>query len=195
MPNGIVEIELVVILPALHNYISIFDYKLREIMARIKIVIALLAFFVSSQCLAQVESSTQSELCKKIKEFTEQVEIGASRGVTLSAEFGTNVFPVKHCKPLHMDSNELALCKWLSMNMSTEFMAQNIYRVMACLTGVKQVPGANVIAVNLIGKFEMFGPFENLDDAIVEFEYNYQGNYLKTSKPYFSLTASRPKSE
>jgi len=116
----------------------------------------------------------EPKLCKQIQEFSSGVSIGNRRSVFFRTEQSDGVLPTKFCSPAAMNSEAKAFCEWLSINMSAEFMAQNISQVMTCLTNNKNFSGKDIRVGELIGKLTISEPYKNVKNIDVDIEFSYK---------------------
>ena len=124
---------------------------------------------ITQDCCAgsQDISAMPDGLCKKIYQFSETVNIGQIRSVSLAISHTNGAFGAKTCTASAMDKPEREFCEWLSRNTSNEFMAQNISRAIACIANTKAFSGKS-----------------NID---IDFEYNF-GNLSSMPEDFFTIT-------
>jgi hypothetical protein len=85
-----------------------------------------------------------------------------------------------------MDGKSKILCEWLSRSASGEFMAQNISRIIACVTGSKSFSGKYVYVSEMTGKFTVSEPYSDIKNIDIDIEYFFKER--SNEKKYISIT-------
>lgn len=152
----------------------------------INLIVAVFAMLCAG-CAALAKDPTPTELCLRIQEFSKGIEIGSSRNIILSTVQGSDAFPTKFCKPSSMDGRSRDLCEWMSVNMSAEFMGQNIGRVIACITNSKGLFGKDIQVNELTGRFTISEPFKDAKNIDVDFAFHFKSD-VGNLRNYFSIT-------
>jgi len=145
-----------------------------------------LFMLLNSACASKAEKNQVSELCNQIHSFSEGINIGNHRSILFSTEDGGGNFPSKICKPSSMEDKSKILCEWLSRNASREFMAQNISKVIACVTKSTSFSGKNVHVSELIGKFTISEPYKDVRNIDIDIEYFFKEQ--STGRKYIFIT-------
>ena len=139
-------------------------------------------------CASQVQKiSSSPELCENIRIFSEGTVIGSSQTVTFFTDGDEGLFATKNCTWSNMEIKGRKLCEWLSVNIGTEFMSQNISRVLACFTDNKSLNGKNFRIKEWSGKFTIYEPYKDVQNIDIDFEYSYNKKSVNV-RNYFSIT-------
>jgi hypothetical protein len=152
----------------------------------------LLCAFVSIN--AKADNKAAPAFCEQLKAFSTDLKIDQSRSITFFVRHVDILSYQRVCKQDKADDKSRAFCDWLSKNSSGEFMAANVTRALACVTGSTNFFGKATEIEELKGKLTAFEPFQDMPDIIIDFKYSFDVR-AKDEENYFTITTRRVKLE
>ncbi|UOD27379.1 hypothetical protein INH39_17760 [Massilia violaceinigra] len=142
-------------------------------------------------CSLAVAQAKPDGMCAVIDSFAEGIAVGEKRSLELETKYAAgSIVPSKSCKPSTMDAKGRAVCEWMAMHTSSEFMGHNISRVIACVTKGTQLIRKDVSVNSMSGDFTVHG-----QQADIQVEYQFNSRYDKRQFVAIRITAAEPEEE
>ncbi|NHZ39855.1 hypothetical protein [Massilia aquatica] len=142
-------------------------------------------------CSLAVAQAKPDGMCAVIDSFAEGIAVGEKRSLELETKYAAgSIVPSKSCKPSAMDAKGRAVCEWMAMHTSAEFMGHNISRVIACVTKGTQLIRKDVSVNSMSGDFAVHG-----QQADIQVEYQFNSRYDKRHFVAIRITGAEPEEE